>query len=398
MRAVAPGALFVLIMAQPNLATGMMPYYRHAWALAPLLVTVIFAAYLFALTPTLSALGTPPSRAGWWWRIGVGALFGVGADVAMALAHSAWPACLARVCAGLSVGLVTGSLAGLILERRGEGGRTAMASATVFGSALGTVAAAAVAQYLPAPGVTVYVLHAISLTVVAAAVLADRAAPARSEPGTAGRAPTPGSESPLAGYLAGVAAWVSAGLVVALLPSYGAELLGTANLAVLALPVTLYLVSAWVAQRVLAPNALVAEPVTAQVIIVAGVALAAAVSWLPYLALLLCGGVVAGCGQGLAYRSGLRIVSAATPPDGHARAASRYATVAYLCAAVATVGFGAVATLGSMRDAVLAAAAVLVAVAAATALVRRRATARAAGPTEARETATAAAAFVTRPQ
>ncbi|WP_024804769.1 hypothetical protein [Nocardia sp. BMG51109] len=386
MRAVAPGALFVLIMAQPNLATGMMPYYRHAWALAPLLVTVIFAAYLFALTPTLSVLGTPPSRAGWWWRIGAGAAFGAGADIAMALAHSAWPACLARICAGLSVGLVTGSLAALILERRGEGGRTAMASATVFGSALGTIAAASVAQYLPAPGTTVYLLHGALLVLVAAAVLADRdASPAAAAAKTTGT-PTAGTESPIAGYLSGIAAWVSAGLVVALLPSYGADLLGTANLALLALPVTLYLVSAWVAQRVLTPNALPAEPVSAQLIIIAGVAVAAVVSWVPNLVLLLAGGVVAGCGQGIAYRTGLRIVSAATPPDGHARAASRYATVAYLCAAVATVGFGAVATAGSMRDAVLAALAVLVAVALGTALVRRRATARAADSSPLRET------------
>ncbi|MFE3229272.1 hypothetical protein [Nocardia sp. NPDC059228] len=375
MRAAAPGVLLVLIMAQPNMATGMMPYYRHAWTLAPLLITVIFAAYLFALTPALALVGTPPTRRGWWWRIGMGGGFGIAADVAMAVAHSPWPVVAARICAGLSVGLVTGSLAGLILEHKGERGRTALAVATVLGSALGTIAAAVVAQYLPAPGATVYMGHAILLAVTAMAVLSDRAA----RPAIAGRAAAaPETAEPrIAGYLSGIAAWVSAGLVVALLPSYGAELLGTKNLALLALPVTLYLVSAWLAQRLIAPAGLAAEPVAAQWIIIAGVALAAAVSWLPSPALLLCGGAVAGFGQGIAYRSGLRIVSAATPPDQHARAAARFAGVAYACAAVATVGFGAIATVASMRDAVLAAAVVLVLVATTTAVVRRRATARA---------------------
>ncbi|MFE3257391.1 hypothetical protein ACFXPS_15340 [Nocardia sp. NPDC059091] len=376
MRAAAPGALLVLIMAQPNMATGMMPYYRHAWALAPLLITVIFAAYLFALTPALALVGTPPTRRGWWWRIGVGGGFGIAADVAMAVAHSPWPAVAARVCAGLSVGLVTGSLAGLILERKGERGRTAMAVATVLGSALGTIAAAVVAQYLPAPGVTVYAGHAILLAVTAMAVLSDRAARPAAIAGRAAAAPET-VEPRIAGYLSGIAAWVSAGLVVALLPSYGAELLGTTNLALLALPVTLYLVSAWLAQRLIAPAGIAAEPVAAQWIIIAGVALAAAVSWMPSLALLLCGGAVAGFGQGIAYRSGIRIVSAATAPDQHARAAARFAGVAYACAAVATVGFGAIATVASMRDAVLAAAVVLVLVAMTTAVVRRHATARA---------------------
>ncbi|WP_433655504.1 hypothetical protein ACQPW1_32115 [Nocardia sp. CA-128927] len=372
MRSAAPGMLLVLIMAQPNMATGMMPYYRHAWDLAPLLTTVIFAAYLFALTPTLSFIGTPPSRAAWWWRIGLGSACGIGADLAMSLADSAGPACVARVLAGLSVGLVTGSPAGLILERSGEGGRTAMATATVLGSALGTIAAAWVAQYLPAPGVTVYLGHAVLFGIVAIVVVLDRSARDRVVVGARGSA-QPSVEPPIAGYLNGIAAWVSAGLVVALLPSYGAELLDTSSLPLLALPVTLYLVSAWIVQRAVPPGALPGEPIVGQLAIIVGVALAATVAAAPNLALLLAGAVVAGCGQGIAYRTGLRIVSAATPPDQHARVASRYAAVAYLCAAVATIGFGVVATVGTMQDAVIAAALVLLAVAAATVLVRKRA-------------------------
>ncbi|AYF78402.1 hypothetical protein D7D52_36370 [Nocardia yunnanensis] len=389
MRAAAPGALLVLIMAQPNMATGMMPYYRHAWALAPLLITAIFAAYLFALTPTLALLGTPSGRRAWWWRIGVGCGFGLAADLAMALAHSPWPVVAARICAGLSVGLVTGSLAGLILERTGERGRTAMAVATVLGSALGTIAAATIAQYLPAPGVSVYLAHAALLAAVTPAVLGDRAVrPAAPTRSAIAASVTP--EPRIAGYLSGIAAWVSAGLVVALLPSYGAELLGTTNLAVLALPVTLYLVAAWLAQRALPPDRIRAEPVVAQGVIIAGIAVAAAVSWMPSLALLLCGAVVAGCGQGLAYRCGLRIVSAATAPDQHARAAAGFASVAYACAAVSTIGFGAIATVASLRDAIPAAAAVLFLVAAATAVVRRRAMARAADSLPAQQFSTTA--------
>ncbi|MGF6886976.1 pimeloyl-ACP methyl ester carboxylesterase [Nocardia sp. GAS34] len=63
-----------------------------------------------------------------------------------------------------------------------------MASATVFGSALGTFAAAAAAQYLP-PGVTVYLAHAIVL--VTALVLSDRAAPAAAATSSA---PTPAAD------------------------------------------------------------------------------------------------------------------------------------------------------------------------------------------------------------
>lgn len=369
MRTAAPGVLLVLIMAQPNLATGMMPYYRHAWDLAPLLITVIFAAYLFALTPTLTFIGTPPARQAWWWRIGVGSACSIGADIAMSLADSAWPACVARVLAGLSVGLVTGSLAGLILERNGERGRTAMATAAVLGSALGTIAAAWVAQYLPAPGVTVYVGHAVSLGGVALIVITDRSPGHRVG---ATRTTQPQSSEPrIAGYLNGIAAWVSAGLVVALLPSYGAELLGTTNLPLLALPVSLYLVSAWVIQRAVPPGMLPGEPILAQLTIIAGIAIAAAVAIAPSLPLLLAGAVLAGCGQGIAYRTGLRIVSAATPPDQHARIAARYAAVAYLCAAVATIGFGVVATIGTMQHAVITAAIALLAVAAATTIVRK---------------------------
>ncbi|WP_328856181.1 hypothetical protein OG579_12465 [Williamsia herbipolensis] len=380
MRTLLPGALLVLVMAQPNMATGMMPLYRSSWDLRPILITVIFAAYLIALVPALATIGRPRARTGWWWRIAAGCTASVVADVVMASAESAPIACVARIAAGVSVGLVTGSVAGLILERLGERGRTAMATATVLGSAIGTMAAAGFAEYLPAPRVTVYLVHAVLLAILATAVCADRArvvAPsarstvaATTEPAHASRPRI--AERPLVGYLCGVSAWVSAGLVVALLPSYGAELLSTRNLTLLALPVTIYLVSAWLAQRAVRPTALLAHPLMAQAIIIVGVAVTALVPVVPSLAVLVVGGVVAGVGQGLSYRSGLHIVSAATEPGDHARAASRYAAVAYLFAAIATVGFGVVATTASMSTAVLTAAALLTLILAIAAVTRAR--------------------------
>lgn len=368
MRRLLPGALLVVVMAQPNLAAGMMPFYRALWSLDPLAITLIFSTYLFALVVTLPTLGRPTSRAGWWWRIAAGSGFGIAADAVMAASDSPWVVCVARVAAGLSVGLVTGSAAGLILERHGERGRTAMATGTVLGSAVGVLLAAAFAQYLPAPGVSVYVAHALLLAACAVAVCIDRrpgtgtpdpAAPAAVEPhGRATGGPT------LVGHLCGAAAWMSAGLVGALLPSYGAELLATSNLALLALPVTVYLLSAWLIQRLVARGVLPAEPVTAQVVIIAGVLVMAVVPVVRELAVLILGGMVAGCGQGIAYRAGLHVVSAASDPDQHARTAARYAAIAYLCAAVATVGLGVVATAAGMPAAVLVAALALAAVAA----------------------------------
>ncbi|MGZ8177754.1 MFS transporter [Williamsia sp. SKLECPSW1] len=375
MRVAAPSVLFVLVMAQPNLATGMMPLYRAEWSLPPLLVTVVFAAYLLALVPTLVLIGRPAGRAGWWWRIAAGAAAGVIADVIMASADSAATACVARVAAGLSVGLVTGSVSGLVLERAGDRGRTTMATATVLGSAVGTLAAAGFAQYLPAPTVAVYLVHAGLLATTVVAVVLDRRAPATT-PNDRGSGPMTASapaRRPMVGYLSGISAWVSAGLVVALLPSYGAAMLATHNLAVLAAPVTVYLLAAWIAQRVLSPSARASDPVAAQLLIVAGVVVAGLVPAIPDIATLLAAGLIAGTGQGLAYRSGLRIVSAASGPGEHARAASRYAAVAYLFAAVATVAFGAIASASSMSHAVVAAAVTLAVLLALTAAATRRA-------------------------
>lgn len=364
MRVAMPGILFVLVMAQPNLATGMMPLYRSTWQLAPLLVTVVFAAYLLALVPTLAVLGRPAGRTGWWWRIAVGVIAGVAADIVMAVADSATVACVARVAAGVSVGLVTGSISGLVLERAGDRGRTTMATATVLGSALGTVAAAVCAQYLPAPTVLVYLVHAGLLTTAGIGVVLDRAplTEAAESPAptvSTSRLPADGAYRPVTGYVSGVSAWVSAGLVVALLPSYGASLLATDDLAVLAAPVTVYLVAAWLVQRVVPATSRMAKPVVAQTLIVVGVLVAGIVPLVPDVTVLLVAGVVAGTGQGLAYRSGLRIVSAASAPGDHARAAARYAAVSYLFAAVATIAFGAVATAWSMSVAVVVAAVAL---------------------------------------
>lgn len=361
MRALLPSALLVLVMAQPNMATGMMPLYRSQWDLAPILITVIFAAYLFALVPTLSTVGRPTERSGWGWRIAAGVAAAAIADLTMAIAADAAVASVARVAAGISVGLVTGSISGLALERLGERGRTVMATATMLGSAIGTMAAAGFAQYLPAPRVTVYLVHAATLLVVATLLLtgwkAEPAAGARRD--DAVPASVESTDRRLTGYLCGVSGWVSAGVVVALIPSYAAQILDTPNLVVLAMPVTVYLLSGWLGQRLVAPTSIVATPVVAQSITVAGVLLAASVSLMPSVIVLLAAGVIAGLGQGMSYRCGLRIVSAATSPGEHSNVASRYAAIAYLAAAVATIGLGAIATVATMTVAVATAATLL---------------------------------------
>lgn len=128
----------------------------------------------------------------------------------------------------------------------------------------------------------------------------------------------------------------------------------------------LYLASAWLAQHVVVPGIVRWESVAAQVGIIVGVLIAASVPILPHLAVLIVAGVGAGVGRGVADRCAMRIVSATGQPGTHARAVSRCAAIAYLCAAVTIVGVGVIANAASMSVAVFAGAVLLAVIAGAT--------------------------------
>ena len=90
------------------------------------------------------------------------------------------------------------------------------------------------------------------------------------------------------------------------------------------------------------------------------------------LPLLETGGLLAGFGQGLSFRSGLGAVNAKAPADKRAEVASSFFVVAYVAISIPVVGVGLLAESTSLRTAGLVFSAVVAALSAVVLLLLAR--------------------------
>ena len=344
---------FTVVMAGPNLPTPLLPGYRDAFGLGAFGLTVLFSTYLFVLVGVLSSIGRAAHRVSPRALLLVGLLLGVVSDACLAWGASALAGVLAgRALSGLAVGLSTGATAVLLRYHGQARSASATALCALLGSAVGTTLTATLAQYLPWPRTLSYLVHA-AVSLACAVFVASRgefAEPRRADtggPDTSGADGRGGSvvrQGQLGRFAVasatGVGAWVTAGLMVALVPSYAAALLGATNLVVAASPVVLYLLAACAGSLVAGRRPARLELAAAVAFMAIGLALTALSGPLRSTAVLMSGAIVTGVGQGLGFRGGLFAALTVSAAGREGAATSRFSALAYFGAAATTLGMG----------------------------------------------------------
>jgi MFS family permease len=151
--------------------------------------------------------------------------------------------------------------------------------------------------------------------------------------------------------LAGFAGYAVLGLFTAVTPAFLAQELGVTSRAVVGLVVFAVFAASMVGQLMLAlvPQA-VAMPAGCLGLI-AGMGSFAVGLASSSLVLLVLGGVIAGFGQGLAFRAGLEAVNARAPADQRGEVASSFFVVAYVAISVPVIGEGILAQVIGLRPA-----------------------------------------------
>jgi hypothetical protein len=151
--------------------------------------------------------------------------------------------------------------------------------------------------------------------------------------------------------LAGFAGFAVLGLFTAVAPAFLGQVLGVKSHATVGLVVFVVFAASAAGQVAL-------ERVPGRVALPAGcLALIAGMGLLALgladssLALLVTGGVVAGFGQGLSFRSGLAAVNEESPTDRRAEVASSFFVVAYVAISIPVVGEGVLAETAGLRPA-----------------------------------------------
>ena len=347
----------VVLLTGTNLATPLYRGYEARFGFSPLVVTLIFAAYVAVLIPSLLVAG-PLADAIGLRRVLLPAIViaALGSLVFAFAAGTGW-LFAARILQGAAVGAASGPFTAALTRLQPDGDRrkAALVStvASVSGLGLGPVIAGALAQYAPAPHVLPFALEIVLLVPAAAAMMAlptsrtqSRWRPRRPEIPAATRAVF--ATSGTASFLA----FTVIGLFLSLIPTYVATLSGSTNVLLGGAAVAVLLLCSALAQLIGYGKPARSLELLGLPLLATGLVLLAVAGGFSSLTLLLVATVAAGVGQGLVFLGGLTAVNHAAPADRHADVISSFYVILYLGVGLPVIGVGFLATVVGLLAAV----------------------------------------------
>lgn len=351
---------FAVGMAGTTLPTPLYGLYQREIGFSSFTVTVIFATYAVGVIAVLVLAGDLSDLRG-RRPVLLLALLLSAAGAGCFLAEDGLPWLLAgRLLSGFSAGLLTGTATVAVMELAPPGGARragfAATAANMGGLGCGPLLAGVLAEYAPAPLRTPYLAH-LALLVLAFAVtltLPETARPPRPLPPLRVRPPAVPHQVRavfVPAALAGFAGFSMFGLFTSVAPTFMAEELGVRDLAVSGTVVFAAFAASTVGQLT-AGRLPVARALPAGCfLLVAGMLLIGASLLAGEPALLVAGAVVAGSGQGLAFRAAVTAVTARAPRDRRGATTSAFFVAAYLGISLPVVGVGALTLALGLRDA-----------------------------------------------
>lgn len=334
-----------------------------------LTVTLVFAAYSAGILLALLLAGRLSDALGRRALLVPALAFAAVSSAVFAAGGGLGPLYLGRLLSGVSVGLVTSAATAALSElevRAGGRPRRAVAvstTANLGGLALGAVLAGALAEHVPGPTVTVFVLHAVLAALAAAGLLLVQETVARSGPVRLRpqRLALPGAARP-AFLVAGPAGFLSLavlGLFSSLGPGFVLTTLGNRSHLVAGVVAGAAFAAATVTQLALPRVPPLPGVRVGLVLMPLGLLLTVLGLAAPSLALLLVGAVVDGAAVGLAFRGSIALVSAAVPVERRAEVLTPVFVAAYAGLSVPVLGLGLATRSMSPVDAAWGFAAVL---------------------------------------
>lgn len=380
----AVAATFVVTMMGTTLPTPLYPIYQAQLGFSQLIITVIFAAYAVGVIGALIVTGSWSDQIGRRPMLALGLIFSALSAGAFLWGGGLAPLIVGRVLSGISAGIFTGTATVAVVELAPPawaGAATLIATAANMGGlGLGPLFAGVLAQYLPAPLVLPF---AADLVLIALALLAVVFAPETARKPERPRLRIQSLRVPpevrgvfVPAAIAGFAGFSVLGLFTAIAPAFMGEILQFSNHALTGAVVFVLFVASTIGQI---GQARLPErwrlPVGC-VGLILGISLVASAIVTTSLALLIAGALVAGIGQGVAFRAGMGAVTAASPAERRGEVASTFFVVLYVAISIPVVGIGVVAQTIGLRVAGIGfsvAVALLAAAALVSLLLRRRA-------------------------
>lgn len=339
----------LVLLTGTNLATPLYGTYERLFGFSAVTVTVIFAAYVAALIPSLLIAG-PLSDAIGRRTVLVPAMIVAGAGAGVfALASSTGWLFAGRVIQGLAVGAASGALTATLgeTEPRGDHRRAALlaTAASVGGLGLGPLLAGILAHYGPEPRRLPFLVEIAMLvpTVLVMATLPEQTARTRWRPRRP-QIPETARRVFLVNGSANFLAFAVIGLFLALIPTYVASLAHSTNLVLGGGAVAVMIACSVIAQIIAHGQRSSTMQTVGLCLLATGLVLMAGAGSASSLVLLLAATAIAGIGQGLVFLAGITEVTASAPPERRADVLSSFYVIVYLGVGLPVIGVGFLAT------------------------------------------------------
>jgi MFS family permease len=359
-----------IAMLGTTLPTPLYELYRARFGFSELMITVIFATYAAGVIASLLVFGRLSDQVGRRRMLLAGLALATLSALAFIIADGLALLIVGRVLSGLSAGIFTGTATAALVDLAAPERRAPTLVATIAnmgGLGCGPLLTGVLAQWAGSPlRFSFWVDLALLLPAAIGVWAMPETVVARSRPRLrpqALRVPTEMRASFVQAALAGFAGYAVLGLFTAVAPAFLGEELGVTSPAAIGLVVFAVFAASMVGQAMLqlVPEA-VAMPAGCLALIAGMGSLALGLA-VPSMALLVLGGVIAGFGQGLAFRAGLTAVSVRAPAERRGEVASSFFVVMYVAISLPVIGVGVLAQTTGLRTAGLVFAAAVAAVA-----------------------------------
>lgn len=352
--AIVTGA-FAAMLLSANLATPLYAGYSERFGFSTAVLALIFTVYALVLMPSLMLFGQASDRLGRRPVIAAGLAVQLLALLVFATASSVSWLFVARALQGLAQGMMSGAATAALAELVGEGGpRKPALLATLAqagGAATGPLIAGILAEWVIGPE---WLPFTAGMAICLILLCALRWVPETAGGGSGWRIRRPEVPREIRGEFARVAitaaaVWaVAGGLFLSVIPSYGASLFHTKNLASLGLLTAVPLGTSCLVQLLIRRGA---PPTEAQAgglaLLALGLLSLVLANWVTP-ALLIIGAVLAGAGHGLGFLAAQDNLTQIVPEERRGEVSAAYYVCIYVGVSVPVIGVGVLATVFSL--------------------------------------------------
>lgn len=348
---------FAVTMIGTTMPTPLYPIYQQQFGFSQLMITVIFAVYAVGVIAALLVTGRWSDQLGRRPMLFAGLLASALSDLVFWHAGGLGVILLGRVLSGISAGIFTGTATVAVMELVPDSwqrvGTLIATAANMGGLGLGPMLAGVLAVLFPMPLALPYIVH---LALALVAVICIWRAPETVKRPERIRlrmqklkvpAEVRGVFVPAA--IAAFAGFMVCGFATSVTPAFLGKVLGYSNHALIGVVAGLLFIASTLGQTLQQklPEAR-RLPIGCGVLLL-GVLFFAWGIGAAQLAGFLIGAVVAGIGQGIAFRAGLGAVAAASPAQHKAAVVSTFFFVAYVAISLPVIGIGVVANLIGLK-------------------------------------------------